>query len=298
MSEISLDLRSTTSPSSARNGTIPSKSHPARIVRKRGRKNDKPNASINLAHIEHTTPDDDPLSTPHSNTLSDPDPAGSTTADAHTSTMQASSLASQPTAATVSPDALAFSPTCSVEPSTSTALPTKQPAGTHPYTSIHAQTGSSATITSNKTFHHWCHNWNASSRAQTVASFPRRQQIWTFLIALRMHGKHILEYSYMIDLESSDLTVNVVLENLHHYYRGKRYGGQSQIMQSLMRCTDHQVVGVRDNDTRVALQEDSTFPTLNRAIAICRAKESANRFSCKTSNTCSGNTKIQITWSI
>ncbi|CAB4065865.1 unnamed protein product [Lepeophtheirus salmonis] len=66
--------RSKISPSIARNGAIPCKSRHARMVRKSARKNANPKANITPAHRE--TPNDDPLITPNSNTLSNPDPAG------------------------------------------------------------------------------------------------------------------------------------------------------------------------------------------------------------------------------
>ncbi|CAB4066505.1 unnamed protein product [Lepeophtheirus salmonis] len=45
------------------------------------------------------------------------------------------------------------------------------------------------------------------------------------------------------------------------------------------------VVRILDNNKMVALEGDSTFPTLDRAMPLCMAKESANRSLSKISNT-------------
>ncbi|QQP58215.1 Uncharacterized protein FKW44_003459 [Caligus rogercresseyi] len=164
-------------------------------------------------------------------------------------------------------------------------------------------------------FRHWRENWNSTSRAQNFASFPHEQQIWSFLSALGAHGKRILEYSYKIDFESPDITVSGLLTSLHDYFREKnskvvaevnfikrkQQQGESfdkywfclkdmaEEAEICNHCRDAQivrqiVVGIRDHDTRVALEEETTFPTLDRAIAICRAKESANKSSSKLTN--------------
>ncbi|CAB4059660.1 unnamed protein product [Lepeophtheirus salmonis] len=76
--------------------------------------------------------------------------------------------------------------------------------------SSHAQTDSSASITSNKTiqgskidklldtvnfrqFRHWCKKWNTSSGPQNFASFHREQQIWNFFGDQGTHRNNYLE---------------------------------------------------------------------------------------------------------
>ncbi|CAB4065978.1 unnamed protein product [Lepeophtheirus salmonis] len=292
-------LRSTTSSSSARNGAIPCESRPARMVRKSTRKNANPKANITLVLREPTTPDDNPLSTPHTNTLSDLDPTGvrrqlflthpsghgknnssisekklsrtttlceerfrpgaqmnaqtnslmvemrtllsqSPTADPHTSTTQASSQASQPIAATTPLQTPAAMHRLKV------ALPS--PLTKPSWSPKIEKLLDTANI---RQFHHWRDNWNASFGAQNFASLPHKHQIWTFLSALGTHSKQILEYSYKIDYESSDLTVNVLLNNLHPYYRGKKED--------------------QDSDDLVALKSQSTAPHGIRTDPTCPA---------------------------
>ncbi|CAB4065376.1 unnamed protein product [Lepeophtheirus salmonis] len=241
------EWRSKAFPSSARNVTIPSKSHPGIMVRKIERKNANPKANtqrrtynlplqmtnpyplltLKTLSATSTLPEEEAernhdalvneLLVKQTKASTDLHNEFQTTLvrnayhledqmNAQTNSLleQMRGLLSQSTTAdtktsTTQTSFLAFQPTARESITSCTSNLTDLLSGTYSVTGV-----------------------TSELRAQNFASFPHEQQIWTFLSVLEMHDKLILEYSYKIYLKLSDLTVNVLLENL------QSSGGKSQ----------------------------------------------------------------------
>ncbi|CAF2741441.1 unnamed protein product [Lepeophtheirus salmonis] len=282
------------------------------MVRKSAKKTGNPKAT---AHSEPSTPHDDPLSTPHANTQSDQDPAGVT--------RQLFSLTPQVTAEELlnmreegklwrkqplgtdedSPISEQYCRSTDLIHGLSanrndfitrccTAMRRLEVALPSPLTK-HSGSLKSKSSPIQQTF-------DSSVTGVTTGMLHRELKTSRLSLANNKYGPSSALWEHTASKSWKEKSSKVVAEV--NFIKRKQIPGESfdkywftlkdmaDEAELCNRCRDAQivrqiVVGIRDNDTKVALEEESTFPTQDRAIAICRAKESANRSSSKISNT-------------
>jgi len=153
----------------------------------------------------------------------------------------------------------------------------------------------------------WIRKWRNNAKRKSLDKYPRRDQVYSLLTAMGGHAANVLEVKYRLDMEDSATTVELMLQCLEKYYRSKRniavdevafcqrkqaphesfdsfWFALSELADNAdicQHCKDHQIVrqiivGIEDNGTRQRLLREKPFPSLERAINICQARENVD----------------------
>ena len=166
-------------------------------------------------------------------------------------------------------------------------------------------------------FKDWHEQWKNNARINQLDTFSRETQTAALVTAIGPQVAKIIRYNLNLNIEEEGVTVNLILDRLQRHYREernvtvdrvkfhRRRQGHNETFDEFRvalteiaedaelseRCEDcnhcvahrdtqlitQMIVGIQNEEARHELLEERNFPTLDRVIEVCKAKEIADR---------------------